>query len=488
MGWALGWAVLAVMVAAIALKIIEDIRYRRRRQSLPGPRPLPLFGNILLFSRNWQRRHWLLLGLAQKHGRIFEFWLLKHRVISTTDPDIADYFLNRNFKNYERGPRRRKDFKELLGDGIFTADGRDWMLHRKLAKPLFRTASIDQGMVPVFANHIRLHVFSTLRAAAKSGEPLDIAKLFMSFTMATFLELGLGCRDGTLTAKQRNKFQRSFDGAQEQIIRRAFNPLQRFSATKIIQKHVSYLDKHVYAIIRQRKQESLEELRNKTDIFSQFLAITDDDGKPLTDKYLRDVFLNFLIAGRDTTAAALTWAFYNLSLNPKVEQKLVDEVKQIVSGEVPTSEEIHQLTFARNVMTETLRLYPSVPFDTRVAINEDVLPNGTKVFPGDEVQYTPFCMGRTEYPDAPLQFRPERWTEEKAKEAYLKGLFTAFHLGPQTCLGKEMAYTEAVQTLCSIVKRFELRLVPGEEYKTFTPTLILSPRDGMMVCVTERAE
>ncbi|KAL6052267.1 hypothetical protein QOT17_018669 [Balamuthia mandrillaris] len=296
--------------------------------------------------------------------------------------------------------------------------------------------------------------------------------LFMSFTMATFLELGLGCRDGTLTPKQRHKFQRSFDGAQEQIIRRALNPLQRYSATKNIQKHVSYLDKHVFAIIRHRKQESLEELSIKKDIFSQFLAITDDDGKPLTD----------------TTAAAPTWAFYNLSLNPKVEQKLVDEVKQIVSGEVPTSEEIHRLTFARNVMTETLRLYPSVPFDTRVAINEDVLPNGTKVFPGDEVQYTPFCMGRTEYPDAPLQFRPERWTEEKAKEAYLKGLFTAFHLGPQTCLGKEMAYTEAVQTLCSIVKRFELRLVPGEENKAFTPTLILTPRDGMMVCVTERAE
>ncbi|KAL6052271.1 Cytochrome P450 monooxygenase pc-3 [Balamuthia mandrillaris] len=482
----LAWSWVAALVAVAALLyLIHDLRYRRSRRSLPGPEPLPLLGNVLLFARNWQRRHWLLLELGQKYGRTFELWLFKHRVISTTDPDVADYVLNRNFKNYERGPRRREDFKELLGDGIFTADGREWMLHRKLAKPLFRTASIEKAMVPVFAKHIH-HLLATFEEAARSGEPLDIAQLFMSFTMATFLELGLGCQEGTMTSKQRLKFQRSFDGTQVEIIRRALNPLLRYSANKNIKQHVAYLDKHVYAIIRQRKQETEEELSKKTDIFSQFLALTDDDGKPLTEKYLRDVFLNFLIAGRDTTAAALTWAFYSLSLNPKVEQKLAAEVKQIVSGEVPTSEEIHQLTFARNVMTETLRLYPSVPFDLRLAINEDVLPNGTKVFPGDEVQYAPFCMGRTEYPDAPLQFRPERWTEEKAKEAYLKGLFTAFHLGPQTCLGKEMAYTEAVQTMCAVVKRFQLKLMPGEENKAYASTIILTPKDGMMVTVKER--
>ncbi|KAL6074725.1 E3 ubiquitin-protein ligase [Balamuthia mandrillaris] len=447
---------------------------------IKGRKPLQNF----IFGRNWRRRQWFFLDLAKKYGA-YNVWIFKHRHVILTQPDLVDYVLNRNFRNYERGHARRSLFRELLGDGIFTADGRSWMLHRKLAKPLFRSTFIAHGMVPVFDKHIRHHLFTAFQEAARSGKPLDLLQLFMSFTMGTFLELGLGCKDGTLTEKQRQKFQACFEGAQGGIVRRLLNPLTGFIASRDIRKCVAYIDKHVYAIIQQRKQESMKELRSKTDIFSQFLALTDDDGQPLSAKYLRDVFLNFLLAGRDTTATTLTWAFYCICKNRDVAQRLTKEIQDVVIGEIPTMDEIQRMTFAKNVITEALRLFPPVAFNGRMAAEDDVLPNGVKIFAGDELIYSPFCMGRLEYEDAE-RFDPDRWTEERAQH-YHKGLFSSFHLGPQTCLGKDMAYTEAVQTMCALLKHYKVRLVPGEEEKnSFKASILLTPSGGMLVTVKPR--
>eukprot|EP01087_Luapelamoeba_hula_P020258 TRINITY_DN6884_c0_g1_i1.p1 TRINITY_DN6884_c0_g1~~TRINITY_DN6884_c0_g1_i1.p1 ORF type:complete len:306 (-),score=63.63 TRINITY_DN6884_c0_g1_i1:73-870(-) len=252
---------------------------------------------------------------------------------------------------------------------------------------------------------------------------------------------------------------------------------------------MAHINKVVYGAIKQRlpERDNPELLKTKTDIFSQFLLASDDDGQPLSETYLRDVFMNFLIAGRDTTAALLTWTLYNMCRHPDLAKKVRAEVKQHVVTEVPTADQLLQLTYTKQFMTEVLRLYPSVPLDNRTAVEDDVLPNGIPVKAGDNLMYSPWVMGRLpEVYANPEKFDPDRWSEENVK-SMPTGSFTAFHLGPQTCLGKEMAYMEARLALVLILKKYNFTLAePIDTEKNVVVSVILLPENGLQIQFARR--
>ena len=107
---------------------------------------------------------------------------------------------------------------------------------------------------------------------------------------------------------------------------------------------------------------------------------TDENGQPFTDEYLKDIVINFLVAGRDTTAVTLSWTFYCLAANPEVEQKLIEEIDSVLHDRLPTYDDIDtRLPYLHAVIKEVLRLYPPVPKDIKTPINDDTLPDGTFV-------------------------------------------------------------------------------------------------------------
>ena len=114
----------------------------------------------------------------------------------------------------------------------------------------------------------------------------------------------------------------------------------------------------------------------------------------MDEKFVTDIVISFLIAGRDTTSAALTWYFWLLSQNPVVQSKVVKEIKE--HSEVPAYEEVKDLVYVHASLCECMRLYPPVPLDTKEALNDDVLPGGTVVKKGMRVSYFPYAMGRLE--------------------------------------------------------------------------------------------
>ncbi|KAL6042828.1 Cytochrome P450 family 94 subfamily D polypeptide 2 [Balamuthia mandrillaris] len=495
---------LAVGVAAVVLVGWAWWLWKRFTRGLPGPVQLPWIGNLQVIW-NHHRIHDYLTDLVRAYkGETFALRAGSLHSICVSRPENLDHVLNKNFKNYVRGSARRQYFHELLGDGIFTSDGREWLLHRKLAKPLFRSANIEQMMVPLFKEHILSSLFKTLDAAAEGKQSIDLCQTFLQFTMATFLELGLASADH-LTAKERLDFAKHFDFAQATIVKRVTNPFWRVFTPSGLLSAIEAANALIHRVLEEKKKESPEELRGKTDILSQFLLLTDDDGKPLTDEYLRDVFMNFLLAGRDTTAAVLTWTFYCLCQNPSVEKNLLSLIDQTISSSllsspkeqkeehfVPSFQQLsNELLYARQVLSETLRLYPSVPLDGRKAVRADRLPDGTLVLPDDEVFFSAYAMGRLEQlwkdddEDDPMKYRPERWTEERIANMP-KGIFPAFFLGPQTCLGKEMAYVEAAMVLCAVLKRYKICLLPGEENKTYVTSIVMLPRGGLHVTVQRR--
>ncbi|KAI8849878.1 cytochrome P450, partial [Chytridium lagenaria] len=163
------------------------------------------------------------------------------------------------------------------------------------------------------------------------------------------------------------------------------------------------------------------------------------EGKGLTDKQLRDMVLNMMIAGRDTTAQSLSWAIWLLSSRPKVVEAIRKELDEMTNGEVPTYDEVSTLKYANAVFLETLRLYPSVPANIKICVKEDILPGGLHIPKGTEINWLPYAMGRMESiwgPDA-TEFIPERWIDANGnikREPIHK--FPAFNGGPRTCLAK----------------------------------------------------
>lgn len=182
-----------------------------------------------------------------------------------------------------------------------------------------------------------------------------------------------------------------------------------------------------------------EGIKDRMDILSYFLERTDENGQPFTDQYLQDIVMNFIIAGRDTTAVTLSWTFYCLSTHPEVRKRLLEEIDSTLRGQKPTYDDIDtQLPYLHAVVKEVLRLYPPVPKDPKMALEDDTLPDGTFVPAGTAVVYTPYVMGRLEEMyENPLQFNPDRWLDaENAKKTLFE--YPVFQAGPRTCLGMSM--------------------------------------------------
>jgi len=232
-------------------------------------------------------------------------------------------------------------------------------------------------------------------------------------------------------------------------------------------------------LIEEKRKLSFEVLSQNEDILSKAMCMKNP---VLSNKELRDIVFNFLIAGRDTTAVLLTFTTYLLSLNPVVEEKILQEIDRVVGKNQITFENMKEMTYLQNVLSETLRLYPSVPTDGYDAFEDDVLPGNYFITKGSTIGYSAYVLGRSpEYFEDPLSFKPERWETDKVKPfSYLP-----FHVGPRSCLGIHLAYLEAKVLLCVLLPKLKFQMAPGAVMKE-KRGLILTVENGLKMIVKKR--
>jgi len=205
--------------------------------------------------------------------------------------------------------------------------------------------------------------------------------------------------------------------------------------------------------------------KDSQDLITKFMNLRDEDGKPYPDKWIRDIIVNFLIAGRDTTATLLTWTTYLLAKHPDIRKKLLDEIKEL---DEHTFQKINKLEYLDWVLKESLRLYAPVPGVSRTALNDDVLPDGTRVPAGTGLRYHALHVHRSpRYWDQPLSFIPERWKDQASiiKNSYQ---YIPFHSGPMSCIGRKMATIEAKCMLILFLRTYDLETVPNHSYELFS--------------------
>ncbi|AET02149.1 putative abieta-7,13-dien-18-ol hydroxylase [Medicago truncatula] len=425
-----------------------------------------------------------------------------HSELYTIDVRNIEHVLKTNFDKYSRGKYSQDIMTDLFGEGIFVVDGNKWKQQRKVASYEFSTRVLRDFSCSVF----RKNAAKLVRVISEfyhEGLVFDMQDLQMRCALDSIFKVGFGtelnCLEGS--SKEGTEFMKAFDESNALIYLRYVDPiwsLKRFlniGGEAKLKHNVKLIDDFVNGVINTKKSQlELQQDSNvKEDILSRFLMESKNGQTTITDKYLRDIILNFMIAGKDTTANTLSWFFYMLCKNPLVEDKIVQEIKDVTcshESELNNIDEfagnltdviLDKMHYLHAALTETLRLYPVVPIDGRTADAPDILPDGHKLEKGDGVNYLAYAMGRMSsiWGEDANEFRPERWINNGIFQPESPFKFVAFHAGPRMCLGKDFAYRQMKIVAMCVLNFFKFKLANGTQNVTYKVMFTLHLDKGL---------
>ncbi|KAL9109660.1 MAG: hypothetical protein Q9227_005698 [Pyrenula ochraceoflavens] len=435
------------------------------------PMGLDLFVKAFRYAKAEQILRFFL-DVVERSGTTFEQNLLGARGIDTVEPRNIEALLSTQFNDFGLG-LRPPTFYPLLGSGIFTQDGAQWKHSRELLRPQFlrnRNENFEQIKECVEA----------LLDGIEASRTVDLQPLFfrLTFDTTTFLLFGesMSALRSQDIAGRESEFADAFNLGQDYLSHRGrcgdfywmMNPPAFRRACKTCHKFVD-------GAVREALERSdrTRKSDNESYIFIEALIEETKD-----TKVLRDQCLNILLAGRDTTACCLLWTFRLLARHPEVLSRLRAEIKSVAGlgsgSSQPTRNDLKQMSYLSMVIKEVLRLYPSVPVNSRAAIKMTTLPTGggregtapILVRKGEAVGYCVYAMHRRKdlYGEDADRFRPERWEENDGRLVREIGWgYLPFNGGPRICLGQEFALLEASYTIARILQVFPNVKVPEGE-------------------------
>lgn len=414
-----------------------------------------------------------LLQSAQAHGSFIHYPLQIANVYNISHPEIIQHVLQTNSKNYSKDTVQYNTLAQITGEGLLTSDGRSWLTHRRLMQPAFHRTRLEGfGDTIVQATVAMLQRWEK---AAQSGQPLDIDAEMMQVTLEivgkTLFHLDLRADAPEMT--------HAALGLLEYVVYRAQTPIALPTAVptrrnRHFKAHMGRLEAIIYDTIATRRASG-EDLG---DVLSLLLLAHDEEtGQGLTDAEIRNEMMTLLIAGHETVASALTWAWYLLSLHPSVREKMEAELDKALGQRLPTVADLEHLPYTRMVFDETLRLYPPAWLITRRALAADAI--GDHTIPARSILIlSPYVTHRRpEFWPNPLGFDPLRFAPDAVKERP-RFAYIPFGGGPRLCIGDRFALLEAPLIMATIAQRYRLNLVPGRPV-IVDPLVTLRPRHGM---------
>ena len=387
-----------------------------------------------------------------------------------------------------------------MGSGIFTQDGAAWKHSRALLRPQFASNRYQNF------EEIRKCVESLLNNIPADGI-VDLQPLFfrLTFDTTTFLLFGetMSSLQSREIAGQESEFAKAFNTGQDYLSHRGrlgdyywlANTPEFRKACKISHRFVDQ------AVERALDAADTPQPRNDgTEARERYVFIDALIQETRNKKELRDQCLNVLLAGRDTTACCLTWTLRLLARHPQVLNKLRAEVESVIGlgkgASLPGREDLKKMRYLDCVLKEVLRLYPSVPINSRAALKTTTLPVGggsdgqspILIRKGEAVGYCVYAMHRRKdlYGEDALEFCPERWEDGRLLRGVGYG-YLPFNGGPRVCLGQDFALLEAGYTVARLVQQFPFVTVPdgdplveiGKEKQVLT--LVVASGDGCRV-------
>ena len=430
----------------------------------PGPEPHFLIGNFPLGSPDPLA---VFSGWAREFGDIFYYRAGWIHVYFLNSPELIESVLVTNQQNF-RKDRVIQNSRWFLGQGLLTSEGGEWLRQRRLSQPAFH-----RERLALYARIINACAEEMLDSW-KDGENRDVHQEMMQLTLRVVAKVLFSVdvkNESKEVAAALNLLMKHSSGA-----RMLLPPWVRYLPLPFlirVRRAVRQLDEVVYRIIRERRRSE----NDNGDLLSMLMSARDEDGSRMTDRQLRDEVMTFLLAGHETTALSLSWAWYLLSGNQAVAVKLHEELARVLDGKNPSFEDLPRLCYTGAVVKESVRLYPPAWSLARTAA-EDFEIGGYLVPAGSNVVMSQWIMHRDpRFFPSPEQFDPGRWFEEHTQRLPRFAYFP-FGGGPRYCVGASFAMMEATLLLAAIAQRFRLRMVPGHKVVPL-PSITLRPKYGI---------
>ncbi|KAI3828407.1 hypothetical protein L1987_02508 [Smallanthus sonchifolius] len=463
--------------------------HRRRRLPITNWPFLGMTPDIILNRNRMHDYATQILKLTNATFMVKGPWFTNTDMLVTSDPANIHYMLSKNFSNYPKGPEFRSLF-DILGDGIFNSDHELWELHRKTTMSVLKHPEFLPLIETTFKTKVENGLLPVLNLVSSRHHQTDLQEIFQRFTFDTTCTLLLDYDPESLSIDLPFvRCEKAFTEAEEALLWRHVLPERVWKMQKRLglwkEKKLSeaskVFDEFIYKCL------DLKGLEFKEDKFGVLtLLIRGFQSEKMSRKFIKDVVLNLMIAGRDTTSTALSWFFYLLARNRRVEKNIRDEIEGQLGGREWESfglKEFEELVYLHGGICEALRLYPPVALEHKSPATADILPSGHVVHDHTRIILSFYSMGRMEgiWGEDCMEFRPERWVSDGGRVKHEPSYkFPAFHAGPRTCLGKEMGLIQMKMVASAIIYHYHVELVEGHDVCP-SDSIILQMKYGLKV-------
>ncbi|MEM7436666.1 MAG: cytochrome P450 [Myxococcota bacterium] len=437
------------------------------------PRGHWLWGNLPQLAAD--RSGFLLDGHA-KYGDVFSARVFGRQLVFVRDPAVVNAINVTHWEDFHKPAHIKMMWKPFLGDGLVPNDGASWKRQHKLIRPGFHKRRVDaygERMVRFTRRMVDRWV---------AGEQRDFREEIVGLALVVVCDtlFDIDIEEGDATS-----IRNAMVDISEILVRDADKVVPRPSWWPTAEhRRRQRAIKAVEAIIARAVAERRRTGEDRGDLFSHMVFVADEQGQ-MSDKQLRDEAMTLIFAGHETTAHALTWAWYLLAKNPDKVAKMQEELNRVVGERRIEVDDLTNLPYLEMVIKESLRLLPSVWAYAREP-QRDVVLEGYAIKKGTPVTISHIAMGRNErYFDSPMEYRPESWTRE-FERALPKGAYTPFAQGPRVCLGKQFAMMEMRIVLGTLLQCVEPNLIDGFE-PDFVTELSMHPGErGLPMNVRKR--
>jgi cytochrome P450 len=450
--------------AARAIKKEEEpmsIHPHRTLKDLPGPDGLPILGNIL--QLDLKQLHSILEQWADTYGALYKFRIAQKNVVAVFDTDLINEVLRKRPAAYRRLESIEPVLKEMGINGVFSAEGDQWIRQRRTAMQALNTAHLRNFFPTLMKVTERLK--KRWDQATTEDTPIDVQEDLMRYTIDVTSNLAFGYDVNTLEDKG-DDIQRHLEKVFPMVNRRINAPFPYWHFVKLPADRA--LDDALVAIrkalaefiahSRERLARSPELATHPTNFLEAMLAARDIDGAEITDEEIFGNVLTMLIGGEDSTAATMAWMLHFLTEYPDIQLRVQQELDAVL-GPAKMLHDIRdaeRLTYLEAVSFETMRLKSVFPI-LFLGTNKDVelggvhIPEGTAIF-----LLTRKCGMQEREFTAADQFQPERWIASHSGQecGHNPKAFVPFGAGPRLCPGRNLALLEMKSAMAMLCRNF----------------------------------
>lgn len=415
-------------------------------------------------------------GISRRFPRIAHVRLGREHVYVLSDPDLVVEVLLKQARHTAKG-RALQQAKALLGEGLLTSDGDLHRRQRSLVMPAFHSARIRayaDEMTAAAASHRQLWLHRLDRGQVDVDMAADMSALTLGIVGRTLFGADLTGQaqdvGRALTSVLEGFSRLLLPGARLAQVRRA-------GWVRDLERATADLDMLVGRMIVEHRSAG-----DSGDLLSTLISSCDDLGG-MADAQVRDETMTLVLAGHETTAMALTWAWHLLDRSPAQAEALRCELREVLAARPATADDLPSLPRTRAVVAETLRLFPPAWILGRT-LRDDLVVDGWLVPAGSVVLALPWALHRdVRYWSQPLAFLPERWldssgTFDESAPAVPRGVWFPFGFGARRCIGDQFAWTEATLVLATLAAGFAPFTPPGHRVAVH-PSVTLRPAGGM---------